>query len=77
MAHWIVKVADLREKFRLATAKARITHWTPKDKRCVFISQVYELMRKCWEHAPEKRITFKRLIEELTILQQHLQQNSL
>lgn len=38
---------------------------------------VYELMRKCWEHAPEKRITFKRLIEELTIVQQHIQQNGL
>ncbi|XP_061594707.1 tyrosine-protein kinase JAK1 [Cololabis saira] len=30
---------------------------------------VYELMRRCWEHAPEKRISFKRLIEELTALQ--------
>ncbi|KAM6962594.1 tyrosine-protein kinase JAK1 [Aplochiton taeniatus] len=26
---------------------------------------VYELMRKCWESAPEKRITFKELIEAL------------
>ncbi|XP_035997541.1 tyrosine-protein kinase JAK1 [Fundulus heteroclitus] len=41
------------------------------------VTKVYELMRKCWEHAPEKRITFKRLIEELTILQQqHLQQQN-
>uniref|UniRef100_A0A3P9Q7L9 Tyrosine-protein kinase n=1 Tax=Poecilia reticulata TaxID=8081 RepID=A0A3P9Q7L9_POERE len=39
--------------------------------------RVYELMRKCWEHTPERRITFKRLIEELSILQQHHQQNSL
>ncbi|XP_070765517.1 tyrosine-protein kinase JAK1 isoform X1 [Enoplosus armatus] len=31
---------------------------------------LYELMRKCWETAPDKRISFKRLIEELTILQQ-------
>ncbi|XP_040897118.1 tyrosine-protein kinase JAK1 [Toxotes jaculatrix] len=31
---------------------------------------VYELMRKCWEQLPERRITFKRLIEELTVQQQ-------
>ncbi|XP_049584455.1 tyrosine-protein kinase JAK1 [Syngnathus scovelli] len=33
---------------------------------------VYELMRKCWEHAPEKRITFKQLIDELSALPQQL-----
>uniref|UniRef100_A0A672J8T1 Tyrosine-protein kinase n=1 Tax=Salarias fasciatus TaxID=181472 RepID=A0A672J8T1_SALFA len=33
---------------------------------------VYELMRKCWEQAPERRITFKRLIEDLTTMQQQL-----
>ncbi|XP_061739681.1 tyrosine-protein kinase JAK1 [Nerophis ophidion] len=32
--------------------------------------RVYNLMRKCWEQAPEKRITFKQLIDELTIMQQ-------
>ncbi|XP_038571245.1 tyrosine-protein kinase JAK1 [Micropterus salmoides] len=31
---------------------------------------LYELMRRCWETAPERRITFKRLVEELTVLQQ-------
>nr|WTM56510.1 JAK1 protein [Lateolabrax maculatus] len=34
---------------------------------------VYELMRKCWEQTPERRITFKRLVEELTNMQQQLQ----
>ncbi|XP_044216561.1 tyrosine-protein kinase JAK1 [Thunnus albacares] len=39
---------------------------------------VYELMRKCWEHNNERRITFKRLIEDLTNLQRQLQpQNDL
>ncbi|KAM9358193.1 tyrosine-protein kinase JAK1 [Symphorus nematophorus] len=39
---------------------------------------VYELMRMCWEQLPERRITFKRLIEELTNMQQQLQpQNDL
>lgn len=37
--------------------------------------QVYELMRKCWDQSPERRITFKRLIEELSILLQQLQPN--
>ncbi|KAF0041897.1 hypothetical protein F2P81_005429 [Scophthalmus maximus] len=36
---------------------------------------VYELMRRCWEHSPERRITFKRLIEELTNMQQLKPQN--
>ncbi|XP_077462571.1 tyrosine-protein kinase JAK1 [Stigmatopora argus] len=31
---------------------------------------VYDVMRKCWEHAPGKRITFKQLIEELSNLQE-------
>ncbi|XP_044057116.1 tyrosine-protein kinase JAK1 [Siniperca chuatsi] len=35
---------------------------------------LYELMRRCWETAPENRITFKHLIEELTILQQNNKQ---
>lgn len=40
--------------------------------------QVYELMRKCWENAPENRISFKNLVDELTRMQQRLQpQNSL
>ncbi|KAM7388119.1 hypothetical protein PAMP_024319 [Pampus punctatissimus] len=39
---------------------------------------VYDLMRKCWEHAHEKRITFKHLIKELTNLQRQIQpQNNL
>lgn len=28
--------------------------------------QVYELMRKCWENTPARRITFKSLIDEFT-----------
>ncbi|KAM4628598.1 tyrosine-protein kinase JAK1 [Polymixia lowei] len=35
----------------------------PRPESCP--EPVYELMRKCWEHTPESRITFKRLIEEL------------
>nr|XP_057929778.1 tyrosine-protein kinase JAK1 isoform X2 [Doryrhamphus excisus] len=31
---------------------------------------LYDLMRKCWEQAHEKRITFKQLIDELTTMQQ-------
>lgn len=34
---------------------------------------VYELMRKCWERLPEDRITFKRLIEELSNMTQQPQ----
>lgn len=40
------------------------------------LRQVYDLMRRCWEKAPERRITFKRLIEELTAVQQQLQQQN-
>ncbi|XP_062311190.1 tyrosine-protein kinase JAK1-like [Osmerus eperlanus] len=29
---------------------------------------VYALMRKCWEKSPEKRITFKSLIDQFTLL---------
>ncbi|XP_069009267.1 LOW QUALITY PROTEIN: tyrosine-protein kinase JAK1 [Embiotoca jacksoni] len=43
----------------------------PRPEGCP--EPVYELMRKCWEHAPDKRITFNRLIEELSIMQQQLQ----
>ncbi|CAG5863399.1 unnamed protein product [Menidia menidia] len=32
---------------------------------------VYELMRRCWEQVPERRISFSRLIEELNTLLQH------
>nr|QIS60160.1 Janus kinase 1 [Trachinotus ovatus] len=47
----------------------------PRPESCP--EPVYELMRKCWEQLPERRITFKRLIEELTNMQQQLQpQNS-
>ncbi|XP_037626699.1 tyrosine-protein kinase JAK1 [Sebastes umbrosus] len=39
---------------------------------------VYELMRRCWENMPDRRITFKRLVEELSNMQQQLQpQNGL
>ncbi|XP_041646685.1 tyrosine-protein kinase JAK1 [Cheilinus undulatus] len=31
---------------------------------------VYELMHRCWEQKPEQRITFERLIKELSNLQQ-------
>ncbi|XP_068445642.1 tyrosine-protein kinase JAK1 [Clinocottus analis] len=34
---------------------------------------VYELMRRCWETAPDLRITFKRLVEDLTKMQQQFQ----
>uniref|UniRef100_A0A8C7ZLC0 Tyrosine-protein kinase n=1 Tax=Oryzias sinensis TaxID=183150 RepID=A0A8C7ZLC0_9TELE len=44
----------------------------PRPEGC---SEVYELMRKCWDQSPERRITFKRLIEELSILLQQLQPN--
>ncbi|KAE8293949.1 Tyrosine-protein kinase JAK1 [Larimichthys crocea] len=48
----------------------------PRPEGCP--EPVYELMRKCWEQLPERRITFKRLIEELTNMQQQLQpQNDL
>uniref|UniRef100_A0A8C4P0C1 Tyrosine-protein kinase n=1 Tax=Dicentrarchus labrax TaxID=13489 RepID=A0A8C4P0C1_DICLA len=42
----------------------------PRPEGCP--EPVYELMRKCWEQLPERRITFKRLIEELTVMQQQL-----
>ncbi|CAL8309333.1 unnamed protein product [Lota lota] len=32
--------------------------------------EVFNLMRKCWQHAPDMRITFKQLIEELSRMQQ-------
>ncbi|XP_073333323.1 tyrosine-protein kinase JAK1 [Pagrus major] len=34
---------------------------------------VYELMLRCWEQMPEKRITFSQLIDELTKMMQQLQ----
>lgn len=37
---------------------------------------LYDLMRRCWEQAHEKRITFKSLIQELTKMQQHLSTHS-
>uniref|UniRef100_A0A668A690 Tyrosine-protein kinase JAK1 n=1 Tax=Myripristis murdjan TaxID=586833 RepID=A0A668A690_9TELE len=41
----------------------------PRPEGCP--EPVYELMRKCWEHTPERRITFKQLIEGLSrMLQQ-------
>ncbi|XP_029001957.1 tyrosine-protein kinase JAK1 [Betta splendens] len=43
----------------------------PRPEGCP--DPIYELMRKCWEQMPEDRITFKKLIEELTRLQQQLQ----
>ncbi|XP_077389475.1 tyrosine-protein kinase JAK1 [Festucalex cinctus] len=33
---------------------------------------VYQIMRKCWDYAPEKRITFKQLIDELSNMRQQL-----
>ncbi|XP_061634780.1 tyrosine-protein kinase JAK1 isoform X3 [Phyllopteryx taeniolatus] len=36
--------------------------------------RVYDVMCKCWEHAPERRITFKQLIDELSDMQQQQQQ---
>lgn len=38
----------------------------PRPDKCP--AQVYELMRKCWENLPEKRITFTALITEFTRL---------
>lgn len=35
--------------------------------------QVYQLMRRCWEKAPDLRITFERLVEELTKMQLQFQ----
>ncbi|XP_022598832.1 tyrosine-protein kinase JAK1 [Seriola dumerili] len=43
----------------------------PRPESCP--EPVYDLMRKCWEQMPDRRITFKRLIEELTNMQQQLQ----
>ncbi|XP_034003066.1 LOW QUALITY PROTEIN: tyrosine-protein kinase JAK1 [Trematomus bernacchii] len=43
----------------------------PRPEGCS--EPVYELMRKCWEHKPERRITFERLVEELSLMQQQLQ----
>ncbi|XP_033820698.1 tyrosine-protein kinase JAK1 isoform X2 [Periophthalmus magnuspinnatus] len=42
----------------------------PRPETCP--EPVYELMRRCWEQAPEKRITFKSLIEELTAMQRQI-----
>ncbi|XP_062280522.1 tyrosine-protein kinase JAK1 [Scomber scombrus] len=48
----------------------------PRPDGC--LDPVYDLMRKCWEQNHERRITFKRLIEDLTNLQRQLQpQNDL
>ncbi|TDH08790.1 hypothetical protein EPR50_G00101500 [Perca flavescens] len=48
----------------------------PRPEGCP--EHVYELMRRCWENTPERRITFKRLVEELTAMQQQQQpQNNL
>ncbi|XP_072245203.1 tyrosine-protein kinase JAK1 [Leuresthes tenuis] len=44
----------------------------PRPEGCA--EAVYELMRRCWEQVPERRITFSRLIEELNILRQHSNQ---
>ncbi|KAF3690673.1 Tyrosine-protein kinase JAK1 [Channa argus] len=46
----------------------------PRPEGCP--EAVYELMRKCWEQSPERRISFKQLVEELTNLQQQLQQQN-
>ncbi|KAF3835364.1 hypothetical protein F7725_027922 [Dissostichus mawsoni] len=43
----------------------------PRPEGCS--EAVYELMRKCWENKPERRITFERLVEELSNMQQQLQ----
>uniref|UniRef100_A0A672Z4E9 Tyrosine-protein kinase n=1 Tax=Sphaeramia orbicularis TaxID=375764 RepID=A0A672Z4E9_9TELE len=43
----------------------------PRPEGCP--EPVYELMRRCWEQTPERRITFRRLIEELTNMQRQLQ----
>ncbi|CAL8394706.1 unnamed protein product [Boreogadus saida] len=36
----------------------------PRPEPCP--EEVYNLMRKCWEHAPDMRITFQQLIEDLS-----------
>ncbi|KAM9386359.1 tyrosine-protein kinase JAK1 [Pholidichthys leucotaenia] len=36
---------------------------------------VYDLMRRCWEHAPDRRITFENLVRELSVMQKQLQGN--
>uniref|UniRef100_UPI0037E940A3 tyrosine-protein kinase JAK1 n=1 Tax=Semicossyphus pulcher TaxID=241346 RepID=UPI0037E940A3 len=46
----------------------------PRPEGCP--EPVYELMRKCWEHAPDQRITFERLIKELSNMQQKLEPQS-
>ncbi|XP_072293949.1 tyrosine-protein kinase JAK1 [Eucyclogobius newberryi] len=42
----------------------------PRPETCP--EPVYELMRRCWEQAPDKRITFKSLIQELSAMQRQL-----
>uniref|UniRef100_A0A7N6AXY6 Tyrosine-protein kinase n=1 Tax=Anabas testudineus TaxID=64144 RepID=A0A7N6AXY6_ANATE len=43
----------------------------PRPEGCP--EPVYDLMRRCWEQLPERRISFKQLIEELTNMRQQLQ----
>ncbi|KAG7513189.1 tyrosine-protein kinase JAK1 [Solea senegalensis] len=43
----------------------------PRPEGCP--ERVYELMRRCWEQSPDRRIAFKCLIEELTNMMQQLQ----
>ncbi|CAL1592776.1 unnamed protein product [Knipowitschia caucasica] len=45
----------------------------PRPDNCP--EPVYELMRRCWEQAPEKRISFKSLIQELSSLQKQPTEN--
>lgn len=42
----------------------------PRPEGCP--EPVYELMRRCWEQTPDRRITFKCLIKELSTMQQQL-----
>uniref|UniRef100_A0A1A8QVV4 Tyrosine-protein kinase n=1 Tax=Nothobranchius pienaari TaxID=704102 RepID=A0A1A8QVV4_9TELE len=44
----------------------------PRPDSCP--AAVYNLMMRCWEQQPERRIAFNRLIDELSILQQQQQQ---
>lgn len=46
----------------------------PRPEGCP--EPLYDLMRRCWEQAHEKRITFKSLIQELTNMQRQLSGHS-
>lgn len=47
--------------------------WDLNSHSTFLRQQVYELMRRCWDQKPEKRVTFTALIKELSNMQQQFQ----